>query len=105
MGNRGSITIKNEELPVLFCHWHGDKKSLQKLVNTVMVRMVDENPQISTPYGRKDAPFVMAALISEAVNQQGDGAYVGLTQYHGDNSDNGHFVLDLRTGKVEKYKL
>jgi len=104
MGNRGSITIKGEKLPILFCHWCGDKKQLQKLANTVLKRMVSEDPRVSTPYSRKDPPFVMAALIAEAVNQLDDSAYVGLTPMDGDNSDNGHFVLDLKTGKVERAK-
>lgn len=99
MGDRGSITVvgeqcKHGEQPTLFRHWGGSPKAMLDLVDRLQESLPDKGN--ATPYTRRDPDAVMALLVRLAVDHDGYSAYLGLTPDDGDNSDNGHYVLDLR---------
>jgi len=98
MGDRGSITVKSDQpMPVLFRHWGGAPESMQELVNKLQTALKpkDEASRISDPYDRRDENACLALLVKLAVEEDGYSAYLGMDKNDGDNSDNGHYVLDL----------
>lgn len=98
MGDRGSITVVNSLIlegpqPVLFRHWGGNEASMEKLVKRLRETLPEETH--IDPYTRREPSSCMALLVKLAVETDGYSAYVGRSREDGDNSDNGHFVLDL----------
>ena len=100
MGNRISISFENQGIRsvAIFSHWDGTdflfmvKDFLEWLKHDVKA---PEN----TPLGRMD-PSIVALLFSYwVVKQNGvipsSGYYLGKDQNDGDNSDNGHYIVDL----------
>jgi hypothetical protein len=94
MGDRGSIGIKDssdETYPVLFCHWGGSKESMKALCQKTKEEFIAE---------RKFGPFdqageILARMTKIAVEHGGHSAYLALDEHSGDNSDNGHYMLDV----------
>jgi hypothetical protein len=102
MGDRISISFKDdtEESVVLFDHWAGLK--LKSDVET-FISELDKKWKKSEhdPITRREASCIMVIFIAWYTDQHGINysVYLGRTQNDGDNSDNGHHVFDLVTGK------
>jgi|TARA_B100000900_G_scaffold397714_1_gene398361 hypothetical protein len=123
MGDRVSISFVNdvdyindkvrEESVPLFNHW-GGKEFPQYALNWVrkLKREVNENKEnISTPYTRLEPQRVMVLFIADLqkdrrfadyTNEERitHSIYLGKDKNDGDNSDNGHFVIDINCEKI-----
>ncbi len=98
MGERGSITVHREgwrfnRQPVLFRHWGGHHDEMQALADRLKEALPPEGP--GDPYTRRDPDAVMALLVRLAVESDSFSAYLATEELGGDNSDHGHYVLDL----------
>jgi len=123
MGDRVSISfvndidyihekIKMESVP-LFNHW-GGKDFPQYALNWVkkLKREVNEKKEnISTPYTRLDPQNVMVLFIADLQKDKQfadytnkeritHSIYLGKDKDDGDNSDNGHFMIDINDEKI-----
>ena len=108
MGDRISIQYKDcdKDLSiVLFSHWQGMslKNKAQAHYETVVKPLHDQNG-LSVPLSRMESRTVMVDFIRYLVKENpfkpvADDLYFGCTPEDGDNSDNGHYILDLKTGK------
>ena len=124
MGDRVSISFMNEidyihdkrreESVPLFNHW-GGKDFPQYALNWVkkLKREVNEKKEdnISTPYTRLEPQRVMVLFIADLqkdkqfadyTNEERitHSIYLGKDKNDGDNSDNGHFVIDINCEKI-----
>ena len=106
MGNRVSIAFKNrgETSVVLFNHWGGTD-----FVSFALRYLEDLRGEIETtrsshqPLGRLEPATVMVDFVRFATS--GDervmsDLYLARTPFEGDNTDNGHFEIDVATGRV-----
>ena len=123
MGDRVSISfvnvdrlhhekIKMESVP-LFNHW-GGREFPQYALNWVkkLKREVNEKKDnISTPYTRLDPQNVMVLFIADLQKDKQfadytnkeritHSIYLGKDKDDGDNSDNGHFMIDINDEKI-----
>ena len=95
MGDRVSISFKNgrEESVALFHHWGG-----MEFVE-IAREYVQQLPQGWTmPIDRREPQTVMVDFIrhiTQDMDQVKSSLYLGATPDDGDNSDNGHHVIDL----------
>jgi hypothetical protein len=107
MGDRISIQYKNgtEKSVILFSHWQG--MTLKKLADEhykTVVRPLHDQNGLSMPLTRMEPHTVMVDFIRYLCRDNpfkvidGD-LYLVASEDDGDNSDNGHWVLDLITGK------
>lgn len=124
MGDRVSISFMNEidyihdkrreESVPLFNHWGGSDfpkyaldwvKKLKREVNE------KKEDNISTPYTRLEPQRVMVLFIADLqkdkqfadyTNEERitHSIYLGKDKNDGDNSDNGHFVIDINCEKI-----
>ena len=124
MGDRVSISFVNEidyingkareESVPLFNHW-GGKDFPQYALNWVkkLKREVNEKKEdnISTPYTRLEPQRVMVLFIADLQKDKQfadytnkkritHSIYLGKDTNDGDNSDNGHFVIDINCEKI-----
>ena len=124
MGDRVSISFVNEidyihdkvreESVTLFNHW-GGKEFPQYALNWVkkLKREVNEKKEdnISTPYTRLEPQRVMVLFIADLQKDKQfadytnkermtHSIYLGKDKNDGDNSDNGHFVIDINCEKI-----
>jgi hypothetical protein len=124
MGDRVSISFMNEidfingkareESVPLFNHW-GGKDFPQYALNWVkkLKREVNEKKEdnISTPYTRLEPQRVMVLFIADLQKDKQfadytnkeritHSIYLGKDKNDGDNSDNGHFVIDINCEKI-----
>mgnify|MGYP001287387112 FL=1 len=124
MGDRVSISFVNEidyihdkvreESVTLFNHW-GGKEFPQYALNWVkkLKREVNEKKEdnISTPYTRLEPQRVMVLFIADLQKDKQfadytnkeritHSIYLGKDTNDGDNSDNGHFVIDINCEKI-----
>lgn len=101
MGNRISIAFKNgsEESVTLFSHWGGldfkqDAKNYIKELN----KWIKTLKFLSTPLTRKEPNTVMVDFIRSYTKKlervDGD-LYLAKDKNDGDNSDNGHHIIDV----------
>jgi len=106
MGDRISIQFKNgkEKSVVLFSHWGGlsffevAKKYTLDLINEIGLKEM-------TPLDRLEPNTVMVDFIryvTEDEKRIESNLYLGATEFDGDNSDNGHKIIDLIIMKMEK---
>lgn len=111
MGDRISIQYKNgtEKSVVLFSHWQGmNLKALADEHYRKVVKPLHDQNGISMPLTRMGPHTVMVDFIRYCVKENpfrpitGDLYIVGSIN-NGDNSDNGHWVLNLNTGKWEHF--
>ena len=123
MGDRVSISFMNEidyihdkrreESVPLFNHWGGSdfpKYALDWVKK--LKREVNENREnISTPYTRLEPQRVMVLFIADLQKDKQfadytnkeritHSIYLGKDKNDGDNSDNGHFVIDINCEKI-----
>ena len=123
MGDRVSISFVNEinylheqrreESIALFNHW-GGKEFPQYALNWVKKlkrEVLQRRPNISTPYTRLDPQNVMVLFIADLQKDKQfadytnkeritHSIYLGKDTNDGDNSDNGHFVIDINCEKI-----
>lgn len=104
MGDRVSISFKNgsEESVVLFSHWGG--VALIKVAEEYSKALVNEIGTKSriTPLERLEPATVMVDFIrslTASSSRVKSNLYLGATPADGDNSDNGHHVIDLTTAR------
>ena len=102
MGDRVSISFKHgtEESPVLFNHWEG-----MGFVQLAKDYVIDLKKVLATrkskgtyPLDRLEPGTVMVDFIrhiTEDMDRVDSNLYLGKTEADGDNSDNGHFTIDL----------
>ena len=112
MGDRISIQYKNgeEKSVILFSHWQG--KSLKEKMNEHYQKVVkplhDQNGD-QIPLSRMEPGTVMVDFIRFLVSKDpfkpiASDLYLVGDLNDGDNSDNGHYILDLETGKFTHIK-
>lgn len=79
------------ESVVLFSHW-GGMDFVQKAKRFAKSLSVGNDP-----LGRQEPNTVMVAFIARLAKTDGvDSLYLGCTEGDGDNSDNGHFKIQLK---------
>ena len=110
MGNRVSISFinKTEESVTLFSHW-GGKEFVDTAVDYVedLRRKVLNPDSLSDPISRLEPATVMVDFIRAItvnVSLVRSDLYLGKDCKCGDNSDNGHFKIDLKTAKAKGSK-
>jgi hypothetical protein len=112
MGNRVSISFEldGEQSVVLFSHWDGmglvrAAKKYVKLLDQEIAAL-PEIQKTCYPVHRKEPNTVMVDFICQYVAgglrvsqspRVTSNYYLAATENEGDNSDNGHFVIDLGT--------
>ena len=123
MGDRVSISFVNEidyingkareESVPLFNHWGGSDfpKYALNWVKKLKREVLKRRPNISTPYTRLDPQNVMVLFIADLQKDKQfadytnkeritHSIYLGKDTNDGDNSDNGHFVIDINCEKI-----
>jgi hypothetical protein len=107
MGDRISIQYKNgnEKSVILFSHWQGMRlKELAELHYTTVVKPLHDQNGMSVPISRMEPHTVIVDFIRFICKENpykiidGD-LYLVSSVNDGDNSDNGHWILDLQSGK------
>jgi hypothetical protein len=112
MGDRISIQYKNgdEKSVYLFSHWQG--KALLNIVKEHYEKVVkplhDQNGD-QVPLSRMEPCTVIVDLIRYIVKDHpfepiATDIYLTASESDGDNSDNGHYIFDLVTGKFTHKK-
>jgi hypothetical protein len=103
MGDRISVSFKNgkDESVALFSHWGGisfynaGRDYVRKLKQTLKKR----SKNYGDPIGRLEPDTVMVDFIREVTKNMAlveHDLYLGKDSNAGDNSDNGHHVIDLK---------
>ena len=101
MGDRVSIQFKDRDgstRPVLFSHWGGMEfvEEAQRYVTTLTTEVGAEE---MLPLHRLEAQTVMVdfiRFITAGMARVKSNLYLGVDEDDGDNSDNGHHVIELR---------
>ena len=109
MGDRVSISFKKngQESVALFCHWGGTwlPKRARNYVKELKRDIKSNKDLVTWPLGRLEPDTVMVDFIRD-LHDQGEltygsnkrvlsNYYLGRDEHDGDNSDNGHFVIEL----------
>jgi hypothetical protein len=102
MGDRVSVQFKNGRnlSVVLFSHWRG--RHLLRSVENYHTLLNKSDVLLGTPLGRKEPNTVMVDFvrwITTGMKVVDSDLYFGKTKKYGDNSNNGHWVFDLKDGK------
>ena len=118
MGDRVSVQFKNGEdtSVVLFNHWGGMGfvEEVKKWVKNFEMHVIAnwKHKNHSTPITRCDVENLMVQFIASLGKHEKDynfnqlvshSLYLGKTQNDGDNSDNGHHIIEVGDLK-EKFK-
>ena len=103
MGDRISIQFKNGDQTsvVLFSHWGG--QSFLKETNEYAEKLKSENKNnsILNPIDHLEPKTVIVDFIRHFTKDMGSderiksNIYLGKDKNDGDNSDNGHYIIDL----------
>jgi len=106
MGDRISIQFVNEDdkSVVFFDHWAG--KGLIEEAHDYLIELNAESSdgRISMPLDRREPSVVMIDFIAWRANKHGFNPplrrirgswYLGVDENDGDNSDNGHWLIDV----------
>jgi hypothetical protein len=100
MGDRVSISFRkgDQESVVLFSHWGG--KTLLAVARGYVRELKTEAQRagMTWPLFRLEPQTVMVdfiRMLTEGVSRVQSDYYLGKGKEDGDNSDNGHFVIDL----------
>ena len=98
MGNRGSIQVICPERPewgrksvVLFRHWRGDEKNMLELCKRT--KKVFTETRGAPPYNQVNE--IIALMTALSFEEIGTSTYLGKDENDGDNSNNGHFILEV----------
>lgn len=112
MGDRVSLQFVNgsEKSVVLFNHW-GGKEFATDTVKHFLEWLGYHDSSPTDPISRREPQTIMrvfvAWLAEKAPNRWGAynySMYFGFNEKDGDNSDNGHYVIDLKTDKISRMK-
>ena len=100
MGDRASVSFKkgNEESVALFSHW-GGMPFVQTAI-TYATRLKDNKVGEVKPLDRLEPATVMVDFIRHLTRDMArvdSDLYLGKDANDGDNSDNGHHVIDFDT--------
>ena len=101
MGNRVSIQFVNgdQKSVVLFSHWGGmNFVKLARDYVTLLKREIAQGAMAQAPLGRLEPETVIVDFIrsfTAHMDRVTCDFYLGATQDDGDNSDNGHFEINL----------
>ena len=102
MGDRISIQFKNGEQQsvVLFSHWGGMKfrEQAESYARSLAERNLKAEDRGDTPLQRLEPSTVIVDFIrhiTKGMDAIEHDLYLGVDEHDGDNSDNGHFVIDL----------
>lgn len=110
MGDRVSIQFRNSKDPewmrdsvVLFNHWGGMEfvVEAQAFADRIKEHVSGPCMEKSGPFGRREAAYIMVEFIRQAASihmkdgHLGRSLYLGATPSDGDNSDNGHHIIEL----------
>lgn len=107
MGNSISIAFRREESVsvALFSHWGG-----MELINHAKIYLKTLNSEIGAggierycPLGRLEPESLIVDFIrymSKGQERIADTYYLGKDGEDGDNSDNGHWEMDVKTSKA-----
>ena len=102
MGDRVSISFKNEqeESVALFYHWGGVEFPKVALAYAKEYAKANDGHgyNISTPTTRLEPSTIMVRFIHDI--KYNDSIYLGKDENDGDNSDNGHYIIDLKSLKL-----
>ncbi len=103
MGDRVSISFKNgrEESVALFSHW-GGMSFVREAEQYVKKLKKWAGKRECEPLERLEPDTVMVDFIREITKEEEkikSGIYLGKDEWEGDNSDNGHHVIDLTKGE------
>jgi len=101
MGDRISIsfTDEEEESVSLFHHWGGIE--FKKIIEKYYKELPKNNSEV-TPFDRLEPRVIMVDFIrwlTKDDKRASDSIYLGKDSWDGDNSDNGHWIFNLKTGK------
>lgn len=106
MGDRVSIQFVNngEKSIVLFDHWGGKSfpEEAQHYVLDVLPKRIPTRKNGSDPGSRREPNTIMVDFVSWMCHGEiiSSSFYFGKTEKDGDNSDNGHYEIDLITGSI-----
>jgi hypothetical protein len=116
MGDRISIQFvnNNDKSVVFFDHWAG--RSLLQEVQDYLEELNAEIPdgRVSMPLDRREAGAVMMDFIAWRASKHGFNPplrrirgswYLGVDENDGDNSDNGHWSIDVRNPNNETTRV
>lgn len=102
MGDRISVSFKadQEESVVIFSHWGGMEfyQNAKNYVQSLKRHLKLTEGPCSDPLGRLEPNTVMVDFIrhiTKPLERVNGDLYLGKTANDGDNSDNGHFTIDL----------
>ena len=105
MGDRVSVSFRQgkRESVALFAHWGGPE--FPDLARKYLAELDQEVPvKIGNPLTRREPEIIMVDFIvwlyrNKELSGEGEHVsssfYLGKDQHDGDNSDNGHHVIDL----------
>ena len=109
MGNRGSITVvmpANKEAKqaeqrsvTLFRHWGGDIAGMGELVDRAWQIARSKTQYGNVKYANRTPDEIIALLTAVSVLEEelNCSAYLGKDCHDGDSSDNGDFVLQIKS--------
>lgn len=103
MGNRASVSFKKDdwESVALFSHWGGMEFVGQ--ARAYALRLARERTERLMPLDRLEPDTVMVDFIRHLTHDMSrveSDLYLGKSSEDGDNSDNGHHVIDLLEAKA-----
>lgn len=103
MGNRISIQFQNGEdkSPVLFSHWGGDTllDDVGNYLKELDTELEQKDKHVSEPIDRHEPRTIIIDFIrwlTKDMKRVSSDLYMGFDQNDGDNSDNGHYIVDLK---------
>jgi hypothetical protein len=104
MGDRISISFKHKEWEsvALFSHWGGREFLNQALDYLDELKKEQKDDSTQYPLDRLEPQTVMVDFIrwiTGHMDRVNSNLYLGKDAMDGDNSDNGHFTIDLETGR------
>ena len=110
MGDRVSISFRHgkDESVAFFSHWDGRDlvKAAQKYARALKVLADSKGEKgVIMPLDRMDPGTVMVDFIrvyTKKMKVVDSNYYLGATCNDGDNSDNGHWTIDLETGDTDE---
>lgn len=107
MGDRVSIAFRNNGVDsvTLFSHW-GGREFVDKAEDycEALIEKVKSHYLAWLPIGRLEPQTVMVDFIRSLTTGQnivGSDLYLGKDEFDGDNSDNGHYILEFQGNKVK----
>jgi len=107
MGDRASISFKDgsEESVALFHHWGGVSFAREALnyLKRLKEKIAKRKSKISDPIARLEPNTVMVDFIrdyTKGMEIVESSLYLGKDRRDGDNSDNGHFVIDVNKEEI-----